>query len=69
MAGALQHPKICAPRSYGFAVLVGHDPRDLVQMLIGQGLADEDFAKLIVLQAEASALELEPENVSVDDGL
>ena len=43
--------------------------RDLVQMLIGQGLADEDFAKLIVLQAEASALELEPENVSVDDGL
>src|SRR5438067_739550 len=32
VAGALQHPKICAPRSYGFAVLVGHDPRDLVQM-------------------------------------
>ena len=32
-------------------------------------LDDEDFAKLIVLQAQASGLELQPENVPVDDGL
>lgn len=43
--------------------------RDQVQSLIGHGMDEEDFAKLIVLQAMASGLTLEPENVSVDDGL
>ena len=43
--------------------------RDLVQALIGNGLDDEDFAKLIVMQARASGLALAPENVPVDDGL
>ena len=43
--------------------------RDIVQTLIGRGMDDEDFAKLIVLQAQASGLELEPENVPVGDGL
>ena len=43
--------------------------RDIVQTLIGNGMDDEDFAKLIVLQAEASGLTLEPENVPVGDGL
>jgi 3-hydroxyisobutyrate dehydrogenase len=43
--------------------------RDIVQTLIGRGLDDEDFAKLIVLQAQASGLVLEPENVTVGDGL
>ena len=43
--------------------------RDIVQTLIGRGMDDEDFAKLIVLQAQASGLTLEPENVPVGDGL
>ena len=43
--------------------------RDQVQALIGHGMDDEDFAKLIVLQAMASGLALAPENVPVDDGL
>ena len=43
--------------------------RDIVQTLIGRGLDDGDFAKLIVLQAQASGLSLEPENVPVGDGL
>ncbi|HMA09964.1 MAG TPA: NAD(P)-dependent oxidoreductase [Ramlibacter sp.] len=43
--------------------------RDQVQALIGHGMDEEDFAKLIVLQAMASGLALEPENVPVDDGL
>ena len=43
--------------------------RDQVQALIGHGMGDEDFAQLIVLQAMASGLKLEPENVPVDDGL
>ena len=43
--------------------------RDLVQTLIGHGMDDEDFAKLIVLQAQASGMTIEPENVPVGDGL
>ena len=43
--------------------------RDTVQALIGHGMDDEDFAKLIVLQAMASGVEIKPENVPVDDGL
>jgi len=43
--------------------------RDIVQTLIGRGMDGEDFAKLIVLQAEAAGLALEPENVPVGDGL
>jgi len=43
--------------------------RDMVQALIGHGMNDEDFAKLIVLQARASGIELQPDNVPVDDGL
>ncbi len=43
--------------------------RDLVQALIGNGHADKDFASLILMQARASGIELQPENVPVDDGL
>ena len=43
--------------------------RDQVQTLIGHGLDDGDFAKLLMLQALASGLDLEPENVVVGDGL
>ena len=32
-------------------------------------MTEEDFATLIVQQARASGLELEPENMPVDDGL
>ncbi|NJD59093.1 MAG: hypothetical protein FIA98_06815 [Anaerolineae bacterium] len=40
-----------------------------VQSLIGHGMGDEDFARLIVLQAMASGLRIEPERVAVHDGL
>ena len=43
--------------------------RDIVQTMIGRGMTKEDFAQLLLLQAEASALKLEPENVPVSDGL
>jgi 3-hydroxyisobutyrate dehydrogenase len=43
--------------------------RDLVQSLIGNGYGAEDFAALIKLQAGASGIALEPENVPVGDGL
>jgi 3-hydroxyisobutyrate dehydrogenase-like beta-hydroxyacid dehydrogenase len=43
--------------------------RDIVQTLIGRGMTEEDFAQLLLLQAEASGLKLVPEGVPVGDGL
>jgi 3-hydroxyisobutyrate dehydrogenase len=43
--------------------------RDLLQTMIGHGMTEEDFSTLIVMQAKASGVELEPENVNVGDGL
>ena len=43
--------------------------RELVQSLIARGHVSDDFATLILQQADASGLKLESENVAVDDGL
>jgi 3-hydroxyisobutyrate dehydrogenase-like beta-hydroxyacid dehydrogenase len=58
-----------AARRFEVPMPLASATRDLVQTLIGRGMDEEDFAKLIVLQAMASGLELAPENVAVDDGL
>jgi len=58
-----------AARQFEVPMPLASITRDLVQTLIGHGMDDEDFAKLIVLQAQASGLELAPDNVPVDDGL
>jgi 3-hydroxyisobutyrate dehydrogenase-like beta-hydroxyacid dehydrogenase len=58
-----------AARRFGVPMPLASITRDLIQTLIGHGMDEEDFAKLIVLQAQASGLELKPENVPVDDGL
>ena len=58
-----------AGRRYGVPMPLASITRDTLQTLIGRGMTDEDFAKLLVLEAEASGLELEPENVPVNDGL
>ncbi|WP_433632896.1 NAD-binding protein [Nocardia sp. CA-120079] len=41
----------------------------LAQASVGSGRVHEDFASMLDLRAENSALELKPENVAVDDGL
>ncbi|TAN49836.1 MAG: NAD(P)-dependent oxidoreductase, partial [Betaproteobacteria bacterium] len=43
--------------------------RELVQAMIGHGMTEKDFSELLVLQARASGVELQPENVEVGDGL
>lgn len=43
--------------------------RDLIQTQMGHGHTDQDFSTLLLLQAKASGIELESENVPVDDGL
>jgi 3-hydroxyisobutyrate dehydrogenase-like beta-hydroxyacid dehydrogenase len=58
-----------AARHFGVPMPLASITRDMVQTLIGHGMDDEDFAKLIALQALASGVELQPENVAMDDGL
>jgi len=43
--------------------------RELLQSLIGRGWTEQDFAALILQQAQASGITLRPENVEVSDGL
>jgi 3-hydroxyisobutyrate dehydrogenase len=43
--------------------------RDLIQQMIGHGMTEQDFATLLLMQAKASGIELEPENKEVGDGL
>jgi len=43
--------------------------RDLIQSMMGAGIAEQDFATLLLQQARASGIELKPENVPVSDGL
>jgi 3-hydroxyisobutyrate dehydrogenase-like beta-hydroxyacid dehydrogenase len=43
--------------------------RDIVDKAVQAGHTDCDFAVLLLEQAKASGLTLEPENVKVDDGL
>ena len=43
--------------------------RDILQSMIGRGMTEQDFAQLLLLQAEASGLKLVPEKVVVSDGL
>jgi len=43
--------------------------RDLIQQMIGRGWTEQDFATLLLQQAQASGMKLEPENMEVGDGL
>ena len=43
--------------------------RDLLQQMIGNGMTEEDFSTLLLMQARASGLDIQPENKEVGDGL
>src|SRR5450631_4796463 len=43
--------------------------RDLIQSMMGRGWTEQDFSTLLLQQAQASGIELKPENVEVKDGL
>jgi len=43
--------------------------RELVQAMMDRGMREQDFAALLLQQAQASGIELQPENVEVKDGL
>src|SRR5258708_29383802 len=58
-----------ARRRYEVPMPLASLTRDIVQTLIGRSMTEEDFAQLLLLQAEASGLKLESENTPVSDGL
>jgi 3-hydroxyisobutyrate dehydrogenase-like beta-hydroxyacid dehydrogenase len=58
-----------AARRYEVPMPLASLTRDIVQTLIGRGMTEQDFAQLLLLQAEASGMKLAPENVPVGDGL
>ena len=59
---------LTASRQMGVPMPTTSVTRDQVQSLIGHGFGD-DFSQLLLLEAAASGLTLEPENVDIDDGL
>lgn len=58
-----------AARRFEVPMPLASATRDLIQSLIGRGWTEEDFATLILQQAQASGVKLKPENVEVSDGL
>ena len=58
-----------AGRKFEVPMPLASATRDLIQSMIGQGWTEQDFATLVLQQAEASGLKLKPENVEVGDGL
>ena len=58
-----------AGREFGVPMPLASLTRDMVQTLIGNGYADQDFSTLLLLEAKAAGIELKPEHVEVSDGL
>jgi len=58
-----------AGRRFGVPLPLASITRDLIQSMIGRGMTEQDFATLLLQQAQASGAVLEPENVAVSDGL
>jgi 3-hydroxyisobutyrate dehydrogenase-like beta-hydroxyacid dehydrogenase len=60
---------LSAARSLNVPMPIAAQTREIVQTMIGNGFTDTDFSELLTLQAQASGMELEPENIAVSDGL
>ena len=58
-----------AGRQLGVPMPLTSITRDLLQQMIGQGMTDEDFSTLLLMQAKNSDLDIKAESVQVSDGL
>ena len=58
-----------AGRRYEVPMPLASLTRDIVPTLICRGMSEEDFAQLLLLEAEAAGVKLVPENADVSDGL
>jgi 3-hydroxyisobutyrate dehydrogenase len=60
---------LSAAHSLNVPMPMAAQTREIIQTMIGNGFTDTDFAELLTLQAQASGMKLEPENIEVSDGL
>ena len=60
---------LSAAHSLNVPMPIAAQTREIIQTMIGNGFTDTDFAELLTLQAQASGMKLEPENIEVSDGL
>ena len=60
---------LAAARELGVPMPLAAVTRELVQAVIGAGYAEDDFMRLLTLEARGAGVELVPENVAVSDGL
>jgi 3-hydroxyisobutyrate dehydrogenase-like beta-hydroxyacid dehydrogenase len=60
---------LSAAKALGVPMPVAQSARELVQQAIDAGHTECDFGIMLELQAEASGMQLQSENVKVDDGL
>jgi 3-hydroxyisobutyrate dehydrogenase-like beta-hydroxyacid dehydrogenase len=60
---------LAAAREHEVPMPVAATVHQLVQSLVGHGFGEEDFAALLVLQAQSAGLEITSENAEVSDGL
>jgi 3-hydroxyisobutyrate dehydrogenase len=58
-----------AGRQFGVPMPLTSITRELLQQMIGQGMTEQDFSTLLLMQAKNSGLDIKPENVQVSDGL
>jgi len=58
-----------AARTFEVPMPLASATRDLIQAMIGRGWSEQDFATLLLQQAQASGVTLKSENVEVGDGL
>jgi len=58
-----------AGRKFEVPMPLASATRDLIQSMIGQGWTEQDFATLLLQQAQASGIKLKSENMEVGDGL
>jgi 3-hydroxyisobutyrate dehydrogenase-like beta-hydroxyacid dehydrogenase len=60
---------LAAAREHGVPMPVAAATREVIQALVGHGYGDEDFMRLLTLEARGAGLDLAPEDVAVSDGL
>ena len=58
-----------AGRHFGVPMPLASITRDLLQQMIGQGMTEQDFSTLLLMQAKNAGLDIKPESVQVSDGL
>ncbi len=60
---------LSAARELGVPMPITAATREIIQAVVGAGYADEDFMRLLTLEAQGAGMTLAPEDVAVSDGL